>query len=220
MSRNWFIWVLFLALAVYSVGMLAIEVVYGQEVSRAFFSDIICGTDYPIPKKQWFGINTSVCVILLFGSALLYALCLAVKQAASSAAAPGQVRFQFVQLLLFLYLAADDRLKLHETLGARIGMEDAFILFGIGAVHVITLFLFGRIQRQRRSLQLYQMSAGGFFVLMVIIDAFFPKEMCGRLALEDLSKLWAVFLLFLYAWNYTRHWVQGESLFKAPEVLS
>ncbi|WP_372795699.1 hypothetical protein, partial [Pontiella sp.] len=64
MSRNWFIWVLFLGLAVYSVGMLAIEVLYGQEVSRAFFSDIICGTDYPIPKKQWFGINTSISVIL------------------------------------------------------------------------------------------------------------------------------------------------------------
>ena len=46
------------------------------------------------------------------------------------------------------------------------------------------------------------MSLGLSVGLMVFVDAFIHSDMLGRLAVEDLSKLWAVVFLFVYAWCY------------------
>ena len=45
---------------------------------------------------------------------------------------------------------------------------------------------------------------------MVFVDAFINSDMLGRLAVEDLSKLWAVVFLFVYAWSYTMERLPGS----------
>ena len=187
---------LFCTLAVYSAGLLAVDVVKGQETARGFFSDIVAGDDYPLPDKGLYGLNTSLCVIFLTGTALLHAV---------SVGASRDERFPWFevsQVVFYLYLAADDRLRIHEKLGERLGMDDAYLLLALGVAQVFLLIFLGRVQRQAWRLKGCLLAAGGLFFLMVVIDAFLPDEMKGRLAMEDLAKLWAVVFLFLHAWRH------------------
>ena len=209
--KKWVLILQFAVLAVYSAGLLAIDVSMGHDVARGFFSDIIAGVDYPLPDKALFGINTSLCVTLLVGTGLLYAVCVA---APIGKQAPRDRCFQIAQVLLFAYLAADDRLRIHELVGYTIGMEDAFLLLGLGVLEVAVLFFLGRVHRWPWRVKGWLVAAGGFFFVMVLIDAFFPDEMSGRLAMEDLSKLWAIFFLFMHAWRYCLAWVSGDELAK------
>ncbi len=202
---------LFAALSVYSVGMIAIDVFKGRDVARGFFSDIVAGQDYPLPAKALYGLNTSLCVTLLAGTALLYAVSVA---APSGKRTPRDLCFQVAQVFFFVYLAADDRLRIHELVGYTIGIEDAFLLLGLGVLEVAMLFFLGRVHHWPWRVKGWLVAAGGLFFVMVVIDAFFPKEMKGRLALEDLAKLWAIVFLFLHAWNYCLARIAGDDLTK------
>jgi hypothetical protein len=82
-------------------------------------------------------------------------------------------------------------------------------------VQLVLLFWAGRVLSQPLPVSLWLLPAGFFFGFMVLIDGFAPKEIPGRLALEDLFKVWAGLCLFVYAWKYNRYVVlesYGEKL--------
>jgi|GEM_PF-655030 len=201
----------FIMLSVYSAGLFCIDITRGEEISRGYFSDIVPGEDYQLAFPPMFGINTSLSVILLAGTALLYAVSVTFSERKDRT--PKDTVFQTVQVLFFAYLAADDRFRLHEFAGYRIGVDDAFLLLGLGVVQVGVLIGLGVVHKQVWHLKGCLLTAGALFFLMVLIDAFMPEEIRGRLSMEDLSKLWATAFLFLYAWFYCQTWISGQPLF-------
>lgn len=205
----------FIMLSVYSAGMLAIDITKGEDVSRGYFSDIVPGEYYQLAFPPMFGINTSLSVILLAGTALLYAVSVTFSERKDRT--QKDTVFQISQALFFAYLAADDRFRLHEFAGYRIGVDDAFLLMGLGVVQMGFLIGLGRVHKQTWHLKGCLLTAGALFFLMVLIDAFMPEEIRGRLAMEDLSKLWATAFLFLYAWFYCQTWISGKPLLPINE---
>lgn len=198
---KWFAAVFALGLVCYSAVLLWIGVAYGQAYSRGYFSDIITGTDYSLPVEAFFGINTTLNVVVLVGAAVLFAV-----GAGFTSALPGRrLLFHWSQVLLLLFAAADERLLFHERAGSVLPFDDSVLIFALGLVQLFLLFWAGGVLSQPRRVSAWLLPAALFFGFMVLIDAFGPEEMNGRLALEDLSKTWATACLFVYAWAYNRY---------------
>lgn len=198
-------------LLVYSVVLLGMDFAGGDPAVRGYFSDIVADQPCSPVLPGLFGINTTLVVLILSSTALLFVVCL--SSSGRLERHPKDSLFQVSQVAVFAYLAADERLQLHEMLGIRLDFQDAFILLGIGLLQLGFLFGLGRIHRQPLVLRLNLVMAGGLFFVMTLIDAFMPEELNGRLALEDLSKLWAAVFLFAYAWLYSRRWLANASIF-------
>ena len=204
---SWIRILLFSLLALYSIALIGLDFIWGQEFVKGFFSDVVTRANYKVGYAPLFAINTSISVMLLFGTAVLFAVCLGIKRLCLKS-----TLFHVSQLGFYLYLAADDRLRFHEWLGRCLGLKDAFVLFGIGMCQLAFLYFLGGVVKQSWRLKRHLIATAVFFCIMVFIDAFMPQEMDGRLAMEDISKLWAVFFLFLYAWYYCMDWVSENSM--------
>ena len=200
----------FLGLFLYTVGLLSLDFLQGEFAVRGYFSDIVTDTNYPVLYNSLFGINTSLSVCLLCGCAVLYLVCSAVP--AADVRERRLTLFLWSQVLFFLYVAADERLRIHEWLGGSLGIEDAFILLFMGVLEVILLVSLGGLLRQSRQTKIYLLVTALFFALMVVIDAWMPSNFPGRLAAEDLFKLWAIVFLFVYAWCFTMEHLRGEPI--------
>ncbi len=199
--------ILFFLLAIYSIALFWIDVQWGQDQVRGFFSDIITGTDHPLVYRAFFGINTTLVVLMLTGSALLFFVCIGCSPQQSIKRKT--LLFQSSQVLFFLYLACDERLLIHEKLASIFGFEDSFFILGLGLVELALLIFMGEVMKQSWKIKGWLFSVCLFFGLMVLVDMFLPERMSGRLALEDLSKIWAVAFLFTYAWQYGMDWIAG-----------
>lgn len=193
--------VFFIGLLIYSICLLSLDFMFGQAAVRGYFSDIVTDAHYPVLYSSLFGINTSISVCLLCGCSLLYLICIAVP---TSRMTDWKLSFfLWSQVVFFLYVAADERLRIHEWLGGSLGVEDAFILLAMGALETVALLYFGGVLGQSRQKKIHLFLTVLFFALMVVVDAFIQPNWPGRLAVEDLLKLWAVVFLFSYAWCYT-----------------
>ena len=188
----------FVGLLVYSACLLSLDLQHGQYAVRGYFSDIVTATNFPVFCDTLFGINTSISVLLLGGCALLYLVC--IGSPSSKPTGWKSTLFLWSQVVFFLYVAADERLRIHEWLGGFFEVEDAFILLALGVLETFFIVYFGDVMRQSWQTKIYLLIACLFFGLMVFVDAFIHSDMLGRLAVEDLSKLWAVVFLFVYAW--------------------
>ena len=191
---------IFTLLGLYSVALGLIDVQLGQDAVRGYFSDIITGTDYLLPYRALFGINTTLSVSMLTGTALIFLVCIGLGQRRGRSGRP--VLFQWSQVLIFLFLACDERLLIHEKVGALLHIEDALVIAGLGFVELVLLVFVGDVMQQPWKMKGWLILAAIFFALMVGVDGLLPSGMSGRLALEDLSKTWAVLFLLIYAWQY------------------
>ncbi len=196
---------LFAALLCYSAALLGVDFTCSQEHARGYFSDIVDGVDYPLPYYALFGINTTLTVVLLSGISILFAVCIGCGNRTERGGKP--LFFLWSQFFFFLYLTCDERLLIHEKAGLILGMEDAFLLIGLGIIELLLLFVAGDVMKQGVKLKGCLLVACAFFAAMVFIDAFLPPRMPGRLALEDLSKTWAIVFLFMYAWHFSMGWI-------------
>ena len=182
---------------------------FGQDQVRGFFSDIVTGTDHPLPYRAFFGINTTLTVVMLMGAALLFFVCVSYS---ARQGVTGKIGFfQCSQVVFFIYLASDERLLIHEKMAAVLGVNDSFLILGLGLIELGLLFSVGEVIKQSWSVKRWLLPVCGFFGVMVFVDAFLPERMAGRLAVEDLSKTWATAFLLIYAWQYCTGWVFGSS---------
>lgn len=202
---KWIRIILFSLLVLYSVALIWMDVQLGQNYVRGIFSDIITGTDHPLPYRAFFGLNTTLVVVMLMGAALLFSV--SARCSARQGVRGRVLFFQGSQIIFFIYLACDERLLIHEKMASLLGVNDAFLILGLGLVELLLLFSAGEIIKQPWKLKAGVFSAGAFFGLMVLIDALGPECMDGRLALEDLAKTWAVAFLLIYAWEYCLDWI-------------
>ena len=182
--------ILFVLLGLYSTGLLIVEYTTSQNFVRNFFTDISGPTPF-------FAINTTLCVFLLWATALLFWICTICHD--KKAGDNRKLAFYWSQIMIFGYLGLDDRFLIHETIGRLTGIEDAFIILAIGGIELILLLFLGNLIRMNKSSKLYLTGAAVSFFTMVIIDGFFPSKMILRLSMEDLSKAWAALFLFLFA---------------------
>ena len=187
-------------LGLYSIALLVIDIQLGQDFVRGYFSDIITGTDYTLPYRAFFGINTSITVVMLVGIALLFLVCVGLGR--YSAFRGPHRSFLWSQVFFFLFLACDERLLIHEKMGSLLHVEDALLIFGLGLAELLLLFLVGRVMQQSWRIKGWLIPAAACFAVMVFIDAFLPSGLPGRLAFEDLSKTWSILFLLIYAWQY------------------
>jgi hypothetical protein len=193
-------------LAVYSVVLASIEVTTSYDNARHYFTDITG----PVP---FYAINTSVSVFLLAGTALLFGVAWFCVDREHEAA---RLRtFYASQVIVFLYLAADDRFRLHEWIGFTVGIPDALILLGVGVVELVLLGRFSGLLRPSSPVRPWLIAAGALFVFMLAIDFLLPRRLVLRLAVEDLSKVWGEACLFMAAFILVHRHIE---MFKRREV--
>ena len=156
----------------------------------------------------FYGINTTLSVLLLALIGYNFLLCF-FKTPKTKGQEKDFRMFFIAQTLIFCFLATDERFMVHERLGYFLSVNDAFILLGIGILELLLLYYYEQLVWQR-SLKNYALVLGGFcFFIMVLIDAFVTENAGLRLAIEDLSKIWAVFFLFIYSFQFYREWEQS-----------
>ncbi len=182
---------LFLLLAVYSITLMVTEWQTSQPYVRQFFTDIEGDVFF-------YAINTSLSVFLLWGTALLFGVCLLCIDKVQQRQA---YWFYLSQVIMFTYLGFDERFLIHEHMGLWLGRNDAYLLLGLGLVEIGLLVWLGNLRQKPLAARYFLYTAAVFFAMMVVIDAKFPSQMVLRLSLEDLTKLWADVCLFLFAWK-------------------
>lgn len=183
-------------LTAYCVILIVLEIKVSQQFVRNFFTDI----EGPVP---FYAVNTTLSVLLLFGTALMFAVCLVCLQ--PKVKNKTQVNFYRSQILIFGYLACDDRFLLHEKIGAVLGIQDALILLGLGMLEILLILTWGNFSQWNQPTKNNLYKAAICFAVMVAIDSLLPREMIPRLSLEDLTKTWANIFLFLFSWSIFRH---------------
>ena len=204
------------ALAVYTVALFIGELATSQQAVRVFFTDV------RIPgSKMWFGLNTTLCVALMWGSAGSFAAAWRANRMWDRA--PERARFFVSQVLVFLYLGADDRFTFHETIGGALHhrlawFDDSFILLGLGVLELALLVgLMPRALATRTALR--WLAAGAVcYAISTAVDGLVPRDLPGRLALEDLSKTWSVTCLLAWAWTVLG--IELEELRRSPPAPS
>jgi len=175
------------ALAIYSIAMLVFEWNHSQDEVRIYLSDII-------GEERFYAVNTTICVTLLASTALLFIVALRLL---GPVALLNTVRLFFVsQILVFGYLAFDDRFRVHEWLGEKLETADHYYLLLVAAAEFLFLLTIGRSQIQRGKSRLWLTLAAAFFVLMIGVDALAPEDGFLRLSIEDLAKTWGCFFSF------------------------
>ena len=189
-------YICFLGLTAYCIVLIFLEIKVSQKFVRNFFTDI----EGPVP---FYAVNTTLSVFLLFATALMFAVCLVCLQPGKKNKA--KVNFYRSQILLFGYLACDDRFLLHEKLGAMLGIQDALILIGLGMLEIWLIVTWGNFSQWNQKTKNNIYKAAICFAVMVAIDSFLPREMIPRLSLEDLSKTWANTFIFLFSWSMFCH---------------
>lgn len=173
-------------LLVYTLGILGIEWFTSQTYVRHYLADIAG------PVRLW-AINTTVTTFLLTAGALLYALNLYFVEGAEHA----RTRVFFLsQIAVYLYLAADERLVIHELIGRETGTHDSVTLLLVGVTEVVLLLTLGSFRSQPRPLQALWLGSAGFAACMFFVDIFVDEFARMRLSLEDMFKTWSIFLLF------------------------
>ncbi|MGF1549043.1 MAG: ATP-grasp domain-containing protein [Sphingomonadaceae bacterium] len=186
------VWLAFALLGLYTLALLAGELTSSQEHIRHYFSDIE-------GERPFFAVNTSLSVFLLAGGALL--LLFTGLVAARERAAR---RFFIAQAALLALFAADDRFQLHESLAWRLGIGDHYILLAWAVVELWLILLWCRRDFLTPAAIGFALAGGGFFLLMLGIDAFAASDAAMRLSVEDLAKSWGAAMLFAASWELAR----------------
>ncbi|WP_394746799.1 hypothetical protein [Spongiimicrobium salis] len=190
-------------LLLYSIFIVIVELQYGQTGVREYLTDIN-------GSGPFYGLNTTFTTILLTLTSYNFILC-ALRYHKKEKGRNLQLLFFIIQALIFLYLALDERFKVHERVGGKLGIDDAYVLGLVGVGELVVLYYFKELL-WNNTLKSYALYLGGLcFGIMILIDAFGAKEGLLRLSFEDLSKTWAIFFLFIYSFETFRVWSKKSS---------
>ncbi len=194
-------WLPALLLIAYTAFMYLTELATSQEYARIFFSDI--GQPYrpgyyaPADGHIGYGINTTLSSFLLAcsGVLLLHAAFVGTSKFTSREC------LLFSQALILLYMALDDRLMLHERIGDLLLLPSTLVFVVVVALNGLVYLLWFRVKNFNLAMVMYLVLAGVFFFVMMIIDDLVARSIRGRLAMEDLCKVWAGYFFLRFAWS-------------------
>jgi hypothetical protein len=185
------------AAVVYTAVLLVFSLTHSNSEARNYFTDIT-------GPVFFYAVNTSVTVLLLAVTAVLFAQCFVLTPADSR-----RRLFFASQVLVFGSLAFDDRFGMHEFLYSVTGIHDAILLGITGVAELALLVCAGYLPPRGQRESRYLILAGAAFAFMLLVDAFGRPGLRGRLAVEDLSKTWAALLLAMFAWKVWRGRVEA-----------
>jgi len=209
--KNWILGSFAAALGGYTLALLLFEWRTSQEAVRFFFQDIYGDT---LLK----GLNTTICVAFLWGACLLFGVTAWCCRQRSGQEREGL--FAISQVLVFFYLACDDRFQIHERIGRQLGVEDAYILVGVGLIEVLLLWRLGGFGRRAVTQRRTVLLAGGLFAAMAFVDAVLPSGLRLRLSVEDLLKTWSCAALLLFAWQTCRTQIAALASAARPQAAN
>ncbi|AKJ64867.1 hypothetical protein [Kiritimatiella glycovorans] len=182
------------ALIMYTVALFAVEKFTSFETVYHFMTDI----KGPVP---YYAINTSLSTFFLGAASLLFLFQWSATP--RSGRRDRRALFALGQCYLFAFLALDDRLMAHEHFAWITGIHEIF-WFGSAALAeaALVLLLADVAKWPRRAVHCF-VGAVGAFGIMMLTDLFVPRMLLWRICFEDLAKLWAAALLFMFAWELT-----------------
>lgn len=182
--------------ALYSGALVLTELAVSREYARTFFRDLHGST----PLE---GINTILSAFLLWACALVFFICTLALDEGDERLRKRYLAFYWSQVLVILYLGADDIFVIHERLGRWLdfterGFPDALIIVPVGILEAGLLLLFRDLWNRPGRARTFLGLAVLAFTLTLSIDAFVPTGVPLQLSSEDLFKLWGgiFFLLF------------------------
>jgi len=178
-------------LTIYSLLLIFTELRTSQEYIRNYFTDI----SGPV---LFYAVNTSLSVILFFGTALVFSICFVVSGKESKH--PIEQQFYISQIVLFVYLGLDDRFLFHEMVLPLMGLNGDYVLAFLACLEVILLLKLGNVLNENNSIKTRLFFATLFGIAMFVADILLPSNLVLRLSMEDLCKTWTAFFLFLFAW--------------------
>jgi hypothetical protein len=180
-----------LLLIAYSLFLFCLEWSTSQAAVRPYFDEI----KGPV---RFFAINTSLSVFLLLGTSLLFFATLTLTP---SVEALREKAFLFSQVCVFAYLGFDDRFRIHERIGVKLGIDDHYVLLLLAALNGLSLLLLGRQYLFRLRTLIPLIFGCAAFGVMTVIDGFVPVDAKVRLSVEDLLKVWGGFGFLVFSWS-------------------
>lgn len=191
-------------LLLYSIIIFGLELISGQQYVREYLDDIK-------GEVIFYGINTTINTILLTIISYTFILC-KVNYMQLNKGKKSFLPFLVLQFTVFLYLAIDERFIVHERIGYILGIADEYLLVLIGVFELIILYKWNELN-WTNNLKSYALYFGGlFFGIMILIDYFGGQNTIMRLSLEEISKTWAIFFLFIYSLEFYKLWQINSNL--------
>ena len=113
--KKYYSHVCYFLLTIYCIILISLEIHVSQDFVRNFFTDI--KGDIP-----FYAVNTSLSVFLLAATSLIFIVNLATLP--QNKKTPNTIRFYRSQIILFAFLACDDRFLIHEYLGHLLNINE------------------------------------------------------------------------------------------------
>jgi len=150
------------------------------------------------PLRALAGINTTLCLFLAWGTALIHAIGLMT----ASAEERGAERWFFVsQVVVFGYLGAYDRFLLGASSASLLGGGADAVLLALVVVEMALLLTLGRVTRRPADQQRKVGGAAALFGLLLPIGLGVARPAPFVASVAGLAKTWALAWLFLFAWD-------------------
>ena len=187
--------VLFALLTGYTGILIYTEARFSQDFVRNYFSDVI-------GPRPFYAVNSVFSLCLMFCTAVIFLINFIM---ADGLRGRGKAPlFYATQVVMFVYLATDELCMIHELVGLRFGLNDAFIVLAMGIAELFLIAGIGELRTMGSRARRLLYTAVVLFVFMWFIDAFAAKRAFLRLSFEDLSKLWAIVFFFMWALQICR----------------
>jgi hypothetical protein len=105
--------------------------------------------------------------------------------------------FAVFEVLLFLFLAIDDRFMAHEQLRRR---HETMLMSSLGVLQLAAVWRRRDLILWRPGTWLALLFAAVWFAVMLVFDILLPSVMFLRLSIENLAKTGSALMLAIFAW--------------------
>lgn len=193
-------WIAPFLLLIYSGGMLYADIFISREFARYFFTDI--GQPYrlgyfaPADGFIGYGINTSLSLLMLSCAATFLLFC----SVSNKKNLDDRSKFFLSQSIVLYYMAIDDRFMIHERFSDNFHVSSSWVFLALIMVYALIYARWFREEYFTFSMFKSLSYAALLFSLMIVVDEMVDGAIAGRLAIEDLAKVWSGYFLLRFSW--------------------
>jgi hypothetical protein len=183
----------FLFFIFYTILFLALNISCSQEQISYYFADI----SGPV---IFYAVNTTFSVLLLWSTGLIFFLCFIIEIETTKELR--RIAFYFSQIIVFWFLAADQRFMLHDFLGEAFQIHKAYILLFWGCLEGLAL-TWSESFHKASLLAKFNIFIGAFlFFCMFLVSAFIPPDVIMFETTKDMLKIWSSLFILLFSFSF------------------
>jgi hypothetical protein len=183
---------IFLFFLFYTSFFLALNIHCTQEQMSYYFADIT-------GPVMFYAVNTTLSVLLLWGTGLIFLLCFFIETETTRDLR--RIAFYFSQIIVFWFLAFDDRFGLHEYLGSAFQIHKAYILLFWGCLEGIALTWSESFHKSSLAAKFNIILAAFLFFCMFLVSALVPPEVIMFETVKDMLKIWSSLFIILFSFS-------------------